>query len=406
MRYTGTGSVLPGVYAEGCSVGYWVHAVATAIIIAVTSHSVAQQGLDVEPARRSFRDTPDTAVAETKPELSPAQKQALDKAIETLTAEAKDLLEFEEETKTRQYFSRPHPALKQFDAVAAEDILGRMNGRFTGKEVEDSYVRWHLMWLYEKKPLENRFNDGRDLVQLQRRVTDPEPFNVPDREEYAYEPRDLWAKYRALMSGPGTPQIVVGYPPFQRIISGQAALSQMSAERQAAYAKAVAQAEINRKLAAEIFPKLKRVDFPKNVEFNKRIRRVRDRLNHVRHIIRIYRGELMYALIKTGNPDMLDRVGDEIEHALKTQPRAAFDITSFIYLAAFDGVLDLYEADDLARFGKSLERVARQYKTYTDYGPPYPRNFADYAFTAVESMQLGDPMSIPDKPTGGSENSR
>lgn len=375
---------------------YWVNAAVVVLAVGVACQSWAQ-GLDVEPPRKSFRDGPgESGAPAPKPVLSPEQKAALDKAIDTLKAEAADLFELEKETATRPHFARPHPALKIFDETASDEVLGRMNGRFTGKEVEDTYVRWHLMWVYEKKSLDDRYNDGKDLLQLIRRVEDPPGLGVGEREEYAYEPRDLWAKYRSLMSGPGTPQIVVGYPPFQKIISGQAALDQMSPERQAAYAKSVAQAEINRKLAAEIFPKLKRVDFPANVEFNKRLRRARDRLWHVQHIIRQYRGELIYALLKTGNPEMLDRIGEEIERSLKAKSRTAFDMMSFVYLAAFDGVLDRFEVSDRARFGKALERVARQHQEYTDYGPPYPRNFADYAFTAIMSMQLGDPMSRPE----------
>jgi hypothetical protein len=377
-------------------VGYWVNAAVVVLAVGVACPAWAQ-GLDVEPPRKSFRDGPgESGAPAPRPVLSPEQKAALDKAIDTLKAEAADLFELEKETATRPQFARPHPALKTFDAAASDEVLGRMNGRFTGKEVEDTYVRWHLMWVYEKKSLDDRYNDGKDLLQLIRRVVDPPGFAIAEKVEFIYEPVELWERYKALMSGPGAPQIVVGYPPFQKVISGQAALDQMSPEQRAAYERAVLQAEANRILAAEIFPKLTRIDYPANVEFNKRLRPTRDRNWRVQHIVRQYRGELIYALLKTGNPEMLDRIGEEIERSLKAKSRTAFDMMSFVYLAAFDGVLDRFDVKDRARFGMALERVARQHQDYTDYGPPYPRNFADYAFTAIMSMQLGDPMSRPE----------
>ncbi|MCE9590206.1 MAG: hypothetical protein K8S99_06745 [Planctomycetes bacterium] len=323
----------------------------------------------------------------------------LDAAVRRLILEAQELLQVEKAIEHPPVFSRPHPILKPFGPASAVPALMAMQGRLTDKPVLDTYVRWHLMEVYKQAYPAARRDKGSILLDLYNHVTEPEPLNIPVKVEYVYVPDDLWQLYRSLISwpGPGTPSVVVGYPPFQRVITGPAALAQMPPEQVTAYRAAVERAnkqwEINKKKAAEIFPKLKRIDYPENVAFNRRLYQAGQRLQTLHYITRSYRSELIYEMLKTGDPKMLNMVGDAIAKHLEKGSLIGFDMMAYVYLAAFDGVLELYSPQDLRTFANGMELIGRRFEGYRSYSG-HTRNFADYAFTLIVSLRAGDHLIV------------
>ncbi len=147
------------------------------------------------------------------------------------------------------------------------------------------------------------------------------------------------------------------------------------------------------KRMAALRKRMERKVDPEAKAFNRRVRRVN-------WIVRQYRGELIYALLLTGNPDLLETLVSTVGRLVREQDRAAFDILSFVYLAAFDGVLSVYPEDRLARVGRGLEKIARSAEGYRVYrngelelpswAPRRRRNFADYAFHLIAMLQRGE----------------
>ncbi|MCE9589317.1 MAG: hypothetical protein K8S99_02200 [Planctomycetes bacterium] len=332
----------------------------------------------------------------------------LDAAVRRLIAEAEELTRLDKPVEHPAVFSRPHPILKPFGADSAVAALMAMQGRLTDKPVLDTYVRWHLLEVYKKAYPAARRDKGAILLDIFNHVTDPEPLNIAAKVEYIYTPEELWRRYhppsRPGPSGPGAPAVVVGYPPFQRVITGGAALAQMPPEQVAAYHRAVENAakqwERNKdaanaayaKAAAEaaaIFARLTRVDYPENVAFNRRLREANQRLAALGTITRSFRLELIYEILKTGDPRMLNMVGDAIAKQLEKGDHFGFELMAFVYLAGFDGVLELYSPQDLRNFANGMETIARRFEGYRSYSG-ITRNFADYSFTLIVALRQGD----------------
>lgn len=338
--------------------------------------------------------TSSTATSSREPTLTP-----LEAAYRKIVAEANDVPQFDKPVTNPPVFGRPHPSLSTLGADEAVAALNLMKGRLTDKPVLDVYVRWHLMHVYKKARPADRRDKGQALLDVYNSILNIDGIGLNYREEYYYDPRDLWEEYKRLMTwpGPGAPSVVVGYPPFQRVVTGSAALAQMPPEQVAAYRRAVdianKQYEINKKKAAEIFPKLKRVDLPENVAWNKRLYAAHIRVRDMQHIARSLRSEVIYELIKTGDPKMLAVVGTLIAKHLEQGSIVGFDLTAYIYLAAFDGVLELYTPAELRTFAGGLEQLARRFEGYRNYSG-HTRNYADYVFTLIATLRAGDEMVI------------
>lgn len=329
----------------------------------------------------------------------PSPTQIFDAAVAKIIDEAKDIPEFDNPVKYPVVFSRPHPALSTLGPDSAVPAIRVMTTNITGRPVLDVYVRWHLIQVYKQaRPLDRR-DKGPDLVNLYKSVVDPDPIPLTYKEEYAYLPRDLWEEYKRLMTWPGPhgPVFTVGYPPFTRQVSGAAALAQMRPEQVAAYRKAVENAnriyEINKKKAAEILKRLKRVDFPENVLWNKRLYAAHIRVREMQYIARSLRAELLYEMLKTGDPRMLNAVGEMISKQLEKGSLVGFDLMAYVYLAAFDGVLELYSPEDLRIFANGMETIARRFNGYRQYSG-HTRDFGDYAFTLIASLREGDHLIV------------
>jgi hypothetical protein len=124
---------------------------------------------------------------------------SLDKAIEQLTAEAKDLDELES-PKHPPVFQRPHPVLAGLGGDMAAAVLDRMSGKFTGNDYRDTYIRWHLvdvvMRADEGAPGSLR-REAQRVIRLINAM--PGPLQLPLMPEWKDEPPEIARQYHALL---------------------------------------------------------------------------------------------------------------------------------------------------------------------------------------------------------------
>lgn len=347
-----------------------------AVLAAVCAADAAAQLQGVEPATPAAATVapPAEKPAEgpTASELAKARDQRIAKlkdAVVQLTKEAQDLDKTEGEV-VAPVFNRPHPALKGLGPDYATLVLNGMTSRFTGNQFRDAYIRWHLMAVVQKMPEDERLDSAGPLRRLVRDMPDS---SVPAKQvpDHRYEPPDIAGKYFSLAN---SGNVVTGYPPFQKVIGPPASYEFMSAA-QAAKVKA------NLEEAARL-----RSQFQTIIDKGAQQRNYRIRM--VNHIIRQYRGELIYELLKSGKEDVVIDVMDDIDAMAKRKDPMALDLISYMYLAAFDGVLSRYQADTLQTMSRKLEASARANQTYVEYGGQ-DRNFADYAFHLIYLLQDG-----------------
>jgi hypothetical protein len=305
---------------------------------------------------------------------------ALDTAIEKLVAEAAELDELEA-PKNPPVFTRPHPALVGVGGDLAPAVLDRMSGKFTGNEYRDTYIRWHLMEIIKRSDEGAPGSLRREAPRIIKLINSmPGPLQLPLLQEWKDEPEEISRQYHALLH---QTRVVVGYPPFERVYYGDQAVPHMDPQRRAKVAPILKELE-------RLRPMWKRILDQKAITRN-------DRVSRVNWIVRQYRGELVYALLLTGDPSVPERAVQAVGRAVQKKDRAAFDILSFMYLAAFNGVLDRYPSDSLRGVGQSLESVARTAEAYALYrdgefeipkwAPRHERSFADYAFHLVHMLK-------------------
>jgi hypothetical protein len=317
----------------------------------------------------------DTGPAITPQQLRKEQAAMLEKALEQLKAEAEALDKFED-TAPKLIFTRPHPAIAQWGADMAVPCLDRMMAKpltreAKGSDYRDTYIRWHLMWVVKKASQEERERTGPRLVKLIKAL--PDGLSAPGKEEYRYEPHDAWNKYVNLVhSG----DVVVGYPPFQQVLNAPASYPHLSPEKVAEVKKNLEEAEAMKNSNA-----FKIITDPNAIKWNARVR-------ELNYLVRQYRGELIYSLLLTGDPEMAKLVMSEIDRQASIKSGTAFDLMAFVYLAAFDGALNLYEQKTLTELSAKLEASARRMEGYMNYSG-VPRNFADYAFHMIYMLRDG-----------------
>lgn len=310
---------------------------------------------------------------------------ALSAAVEKLLIEAKELDELES-PKNPPVFTRPHPALVGIGSDQAAAVLDRMAEPFTGNEYRDTYIRWHLVEVLKQADAGSLRRQTQRIIKLLNAM--PGPLQLPLLQEWKDEPQEIANRYHQLN---GQTRTVVGYPPFERVHYGKDALAYMDPERRTKAEAIVAEME-------RLRPMWKRAYDSKAMTRNDRVRRVN-------WVVRQYRGELVYSLMLTGDPSVLPKCVDAVAKSLKSQDRAAFDILSFMYLAAFDGVLNEYPREALQQTSAALKALGRSAEAYTLYrdgqaelspwAPQKERSFADYAFHLVYMLEEG-----PDKYIG------
>jgi hypothetical protein len=322
--------------------------------------------------------TPDPAAPAAKPApvVNPGNDRAakLHKAVEQLLAESRALDKFEKDKAkvVPLNFSRPHPLLKDMGPEYAIDALQRMLQPMNtgpGAEFRDAYVRWHLMWVAKKASDADRAETGSRLMQLVKKM--PGDLNVQGKQVYRHEPEEIYAKYVGLANSGNT---VVGYKPFERYIGPPESYKYFDAAK-------VAQVKANLEEAAKLKDKFKTIVDEDAAQWNQRV-------NFLNYIVRQYRGELIYALLLTGDPEMARTVMGEVDRLARAKNGVAFDLLAYFYLAAFDGAMSHYDQNVLVELSKKLEATARATEGYVSYGGAQ-RNFADYAFHLIYMLQDG-----------------
>jgi len=307
------------------------------------------------------------------------RKDRLRKAVAKLKAEAKQLDQYKSPT-VPPVFKRPHPAINAMNSGDAIAVLGHMTSGFTGNKYLDTYINWHLIKVVQQGKQSDREEMGRQLIKLVQSM--PGSISIPMKTEYTHEPPEAhreWAKrYYSLRK-------VTGYPPYQKYVNPPASLELMNAAERAQANKTWAEALEWRKKFETIYDKEAKA-------FN-------DRIRFMNHALREYRGELIYEILRTGDPAMLELVVSTMDRQAKAKTGIQFDLLNYMYLAAFDGVLNLYSKEDLKKAGTALEKSARAHEAWVVYGR-VKRNYADYAFHMVHMLRDGegfiDPRELKD----------
>ncbi|QNN21690.1 hypothetical protein HED60_05215 [Planctomycetales bacterium ZRK34] len=308
-----------------------------------------------------------------------ARAESLDQVVERLTAEAKQLSELKD-PKPRPVFKRPHIRLDNPEKHVAE-VLQTMSGKLTGNIYYDTYIRWHLIDQILHVESDDLSYQKDRIIALINNM--PAGLSMPRKDEGHHEPPEPAAEFWNLYWGDG--RVVIGYPPFQRVYHFEEALKHAPADRKAELEKIV-------KRMRELRKQFKWVPNPGAAQYN-------DRIEKMDWIIRSYRGELIYLLLRTGDPAVPGIVIREIGKQVEKKQRTALDLLNYLYMAALNGDLARYDQAVIENAGRALERLARSadgYQVY-DTGPmsrdrfwsKQPRNFADYAFTIVHMMQNG-----------------
>ena len=303
-------------------------------------------------------------------------------AVERLKKEANDLDDFDKVTDP-PYFQRPHPAISGFAPDMALDTLRRMLDPFTGNDYRDTYIRWHLMHVVKNGSPEDKEEMGKALVRLIAMM--PLELHYAEKPDHRYEPPDIAGRYFALVNS----QLrTIGYPPFQRQIGAPEVYKYVTAEEAEKIKANLIEAETLR-------DKFKTIVDVGAQQWNHRIR-------YVNWFIRQYRGEVIYAILQTGDPEMFKLVLATIDRHAKSKSGIAMDLLTYMYLAAFDGVLNLYTPEVLLEGSRTLEGSARAMEGFQNYGG-YVRNFADYAFHMIYILRDGggfvDIKEITNQPT-------
>ena len=216
---------------------------------------------------------------------------------------------------------------------------------------------------------------------------------APKQVDY-YHPEEIARRYHQLRS---SVRATSGYPPFVQHHWGRSALPHLPQSERAA-----ARARLDE--ADRLRDQFEHRRDPNAVAYN-------DRLRRMIHVLRVYRGELIYAMMKTGDDRMLNLVIDTIERNLREGNHIAFDLMSFVYQAAFDGYLDYYSDAAITSMQRRLEQMGRRWEGYRQYDNVH-RSFGDYAFHLVQTLKEGarftrtDPFvyevpEVPDEGQGG-----
>ncbi|MCX5660392.1 MAG: hypothetical protein NTW19_11805 [Planctomycetota bacterium] len=348
-------------------IGGLLLAAAWAAVVAAPCAALAQDAASpgsaaTQPTTRPATSRPADSIARTE------RATRISKAIEVLVQEAQSLDDFKNENP-RLTFSRPHPVLSTWGPDMAIDTLDRMIQNFTGNEFRDTYIRWHLMAVVKKAAPADRRATGSRLVQLIKMM--PGPLAAAGRPDHHYEPPEIASKYFSLAnSGLRT----VGYPPFQRQVGPPESYKYMDAAT-------AAKTQANLEEAAKLRDKF-------HIVIDKAAQAWNSRIGAVNYYIREYRGELIYALLLTGDPNIAKLVMNEIDRQVKGKSGIGFDLLAYVYLAAFDKALNAYDQPTLNEMSNILEGTARAADEYVSYGGQ-TRNFAQYSFHLIYMLKDG-----------------
>jgi len=321
-------------------------------------------------------------------------------SVMTRLKEEADALSEVKDPEPMPRFTRPHPMLRSLSEDDSAFLLEEMLQPLTGNDYEDSYIRWHLIPVIndrmasaaEEAIASQRLGDmseiGPKLIRLFQKM--PPPITGRFLPEYRDVPEDIARQWHKLYYSTTTE---VGYPPFQEVYRGREALKHMGDSRRAKMLPVVEEME-------RLRPLWKRIHDPDAIAFNKRVRQMNT-------AIRQYRGDLAYNVVLTGDPSMLKLVINKAADFAKQREQAAFDLIQYVYKAAFEGYLPLYQLADqqlLVEAASALRTaggsasgffvVQRNGEDVPRWYKPRYRSFEDYIFHL--SFMLEDIANVPD----------
>ena len=302
------------------------------------------------------------------------RKDVLARAVELLIADAKlldkyNLLTLNEEDKSayQSHLSRPHPALSGWGGDEVAMVLKRMIRPFTSNAYRDAYIRWHLMWVVKQsEPKQLRKASGA-LLKLVEYM--PPPINLSERPEWRLEPEEIGNKYYNLID---FISVIVGIPPFDKRYEPPGSFDYMTSARKTE--------------AETIFAEAKALRDQFEVVTDEEAQSYNQRVRFVNWAIRQYRGELIYALVWTGDPKVAQRIVSAIDRHASRGSGLATDLLDFLYQGAFEGALDLYEPHVLDKMRQQLLTAAKREEGWGTYGGQH-RNFSDYAFHLIQLLE-------------------
>lgn len=315
--------------------------------------------------------------------VSAANKDRLQATLQALKTEA-GLIDNLSTGSPKPRFTRPHPALRSLGADMAIPVLIEMSRRLDSNDYRDTFIKWHLMYVVKKADRADRRAVADRLTRLLKEM--PGQIKVGRREPYDDQPEEIAEKYWKLWSESA---VRTGYPPFVKTYHGRDAIQYVRADKKAEWTKMADELERLRKLWT-------RVPNRENIKFNSRV-------TEVKFIVRQYRGELIYEMLRTNDPKVLRLISDAIERNVKAKQTTAFDLLTYVYAATTDGVLSGFEQTDLEDFGRDIKRVARSsegyaiFQTSEDFSPykNRKRDFADYAFHLINMLENLDVNALP-----------
>lgn len=346
---------------------------AIALLLAAAPRAWAQSDDAAAPAPEPAVESAPTPTADD-PEWAAVpvdRKRAIEAAIELIKADAGRLPDYKVEGKP-PHLTRPHPAVSGWTGDMAGDILKRMSRRLTGNDYQDTFIRWHLMWVIREKSLDHLEGQGRALVKLVDAM--PPPVALEERPQWYHDPEEVWQRYWSLYN---SARAVIGIPPYEKRYDPPESFKYMEGERLEAAQTAYAQ-------ALDLQDQFKTITDYDAIAYNKRIR-------FVNWVVRQYRGELIYALMWTGDPQMAQFIMRAIDRHARRGTGLALDLLNFLYQASFDGALERYDQQTRNDMSRRLEQTARATESWQSYGGQ-ERNFADYAFHMTHMLR--DEVSI------------
>lgn len=307
-------------------------------------------------------------------QTDPQVKARVDRALEQLLAEARDL-EKTDASARKPSFTRPHPALRDWGADMAPAAIEAIGDKLTGNDYLDAYVRWHLLAVAAQS---KDLDPSRVTGTLEARLKAlPEKLAAPYKDYARIEPEDVHREWYRLYTT--ELRITVGYPPFQKYVDPPESLELMEPARRAE--------------AQKIWTRVQQLRQQWKITYDQKAIDYNERVGQLNHIARQYAGELAYQLLRAGEPQGLAAVTTAIGRHARTL--TGFDLLNYMYNAWFDGHLGQYSAKDLAAAGRELETAARAVeKEWVRQGNYTQRNFAEYAFHMVESLKAGDVMGF------------
>ena len=327
------------------------------------------------------------ALATTKPAAAQnSDGPLIDRALEQLMREAQSLDKSDNGSST-PVPHRPAGAVAQIPTSAAGAVLQRMAGKLTGDDFRDTYIRWQLMDVVNRADAATLAKNSNQLAALLQAL--PSAMKTGYKQEYRYEPPEIAARWWKLWH---ESKYLDGYPPFQREYHGRDALNNAKGAEKERLKPIVEEME-------RLRPQFKQIPDHDAIAFNRRL----DQLNFLH---RQYGGELVYALLRTGDPRLFEIAFNEAGRHASQRQLIAFDLLAYAYLAYLNGELNVYDAKTLSQAGSKLLQTATPLDGFKAYrvGDKEPwwgtRNYADYAYHLVRLLRLYDHFPPPARTAG------